>query len=90
MFRSFEAMADYVSKDRDRSRSDDPDVPMGLDTQSYKDDIRNAIRDGKISRRQGKRLASTIGRAQGEMIQAWAEGKDIEIWLWKVQVANGC
>lgn len=79
VFKSFEEMVDYVEG------LEKTGAPPGLDTQTYKLEIRKAVKEGRISKQQAKRLRAIIGKLQEEMLGAWAAGQDLEVWLSNIQ-----
>ena len=82
-------MIDYVAKvqchDEDPESDEMVELPPGIDTHTYKGEIKKAILEGRLSKRQGKRLRSLVERLQGKLLETWAAGKDIEKWLDEVQ-----
>jgi hypothetical protein len=61
--------------------------PPGLQRQlQHRGDIDRAVREGRVSRTQAKKLKKTIKRLQTEYIEAYEAGQDMEIWLQRVQV----
>ena len=56
IFKSFESMVGFVEG------MEDSGPPPGLDTQTYKVEIRNAAKEGRLSRSQAKRLRAVMGK----------------------------
>ena len=52
-------------------------------------EIDEAWRTGKISKRQAKNLKATVRKLQGEFIEAWAAGEDMELFTRRVQAKEG-
>ena len=56
-----------------------------IDTKTYKAEIKAAVDAGNITRKQAKILKRVVSKLQDEMLEAWAKGEDVEVWLKNVQ-----
>ena len=98
-FQSLEDMLDFAREAQARvgTGTDMPDAPPGLGqfrdidvekslSTQHITEIDEAVKDKRISKRQGKTLKRTISRLKTECMAAYVDGEDMEVWMRRIQI----